>query len=222
MKKILLGFIVVILLFACTQSPEEKVNLLIKESMERGLYHPETYSPAGTRIDSAFTPFDDPEFYDKTLQLYKLTKEINNYDDYAKSAKRNVAHHQDMLRIFSNNDSREELNQAKERYNEYIVKKNRTEEKAKKIAAKLNTMLNEEEQFIGFKVWHRYRADNNAGMTMFGEVKFLMDKDLNSIFALYNTEDEEYKIVESLFKQMCGEESTSEKINLEDLKFYDE
>lgn len=62
--------IVGILAFAsCAHSPEEKANALIEASLKKSLYHPETYDPAETLVDSAFTPFDDPVFYEKALDL---------------------------------------------------------------------------------------------------------------------------------------------------------
>ena len=91
MKKILFFAASVILFGSCTKSPEQKVNALIKEYLEKTLYHPDTYAPTNTELDSAFTPYDDPVFYEKTLKLAKLGVLIEECNDDASSAKRGMA-----------------------------------------------------------------------------------------------------------------------------------
>ena len=91
MKKILFFAASVILFGSCTKSPEQKVNALIKEYLEKTLYHPDTYAPTNTELDSAFTPYDDPVFYEKTLKLAKLGVLIEECNDDASSAKRGLA-----------------------------------------------------------------------------------------------------------------------------------
>ena len=68
MKKVMLFVAALMTLVACSQSPEDKAKVLIKESMKKTLYHAETYDPVETVVDSAFTPFDDPAFYEKTIK----------------------------------------------------------------------------------------------------------------------------------------------------------
>lgn len=87
MTRIWLGAVLVVLFASCGKSLEEKANALIKENMTKVLYYPESYDPVETRIDSAFTPFDDPVFFEKTLQLYKLNMSIDEYDRNMKRAK---------------------------------------------------------------------------------------------------------------------------------------
>ncbi len=91
MKKILFFAALVILFGSCTKSPEQKANALIKEYLEKTLYHPDTYAPTNTELDSAFTPYDDPVFYEKTLKLAKLGVLIEECNDDASSAKRGMA-----------------------------------------------------------------------------------------------------------------------------------
>ena len=55
MKKVLLFVAALMTLVACSKSPEEKANVLIKESMKKTLYHIETYDPVETLVDGAFT-----------------------------------------------------------------------------------------------------------------------------------------------------------------------
>jgi hypothetical protein len=76
MKKNLVFIAVLFALISCSQSPQEKANALIEIDLKKSLFHPESYDPAETIIDSAFTPFDDPYFYEKTVNLCKLGVEM--------------------------------------------------------------------------------------------------------------------------------------------------
>ncbi|MBO7115883.1 MAG: hypothetical protein J6V87_02410 [Prevotella sp.] len=55
MKKVLYLILVLIVLAACSQSPEQKAEVLIKDSLKKSLYKPDTYKPVDTKVDSAFT-----------------------------------------------------------------------------------------------------------------------------------------------------------------------
>lgn len=96
-----------------------------------------------------------------------------------------------------------------------MPKKN-AEKKAKKLADELKTMLDKEQLFIGFKARHRFRANNNAGQIVFGEMKYLFDKDMNKIVASYDMDDDEYKTVQIVYKQMLGEDVQIEGENFDD------
>lgn len=211
MKKVLLGAIIVSLFASCGKSREDKAPELIKDDIKKVLYHPETYDPAETQVDSAFTPFDDPVFYKKTLRLHKLGMSIDECD-------RNMKHAESSMSIWSgpyqSAFDRNKYQEAKDEYDENAQNKKSAEIKAKKLANELKTMLDKERQFIGFKARHRYRANNNAGQTVFGEIKYLFDRDINKIVASYDMDDEEYKAVQIVYKQMLGED-----VQIDDDKF---
>lgn len=215
MNKLLLGSVLITLFVSCSKSPEEKANVLITESVKKSLYHPDTYSPIETVVDSAFTPFDAPEFRDKALQLCKLSMAIDKYDQEARSKKNDIEFYRDMLNIMYSHSHKESLNQAQEDYNNAISEKTRAENNAKKLAEELKAMIAEGQKFIGFKARHRYRANNNAKQTGFGETEFLLDKDITKIIASYDMDSEEYMAVQLLYKQMLGEDTMVEDINFE-------
>lgn len=203
MERVLLGTLLITLFVSCGKSPEEKANALIEEDIKKVLYHPETYDPAETQVDSAFTPFDVPAFYEKTVQLCKLGMSIDECDRKMKNAK-------SLMSIWSgpyqSAFGRNEYQEAKDEYDENTRNKKSIEAKVKKLANELKTMLDKEQQFIGFKARHRYRANNNAGQTIFGEMKYLFDKSLSKIVASYDMDSEEYKTVQILYRQMLGED----------------
>lgn len=213
MISVLLGIMFVALFASCSKSPEDKANTLIEEDIKKVLYHPETYDIAETQVDSAFTPFDDPAFYEKTIQLCKLGMSIDEYDRNMKNAKSSMSI---WSGPYQSTFGRNEYQEAKDEYDENEQNKKSAEIKAKKLANELKTMLDKKRQFIGFKAWHRYRANNNAGQTVFGEMKYLFDKDIKKIVASYDMDDDEYKAVQFVYKQMLGED-----VQIEDNKFDD-
>lgn len=216
MKKVLFGAMLIAMFASCNKSLEEKANVLIEKNIKKMVYHPESYDPTETRIDSAFTPFDDPDFYEKTMQLYKLGMAIDEYDKNMKDAKSSMSI---WSGPYQSSFGRNEYQEAKEEYTKNAKNKKSTEEKARKLADELKSMLDKEKVFIGFKVQHRFRINNNAGQTTFGEMEFLFDKNMSEIFASYDMDSEEYKAVQIFYKQMRGEE---DKEDIYDSEFEDE
>lgn len=199
MKRVLLAVILVAFCISCSRSPEDKANKLIEKDLKKVLYVPESYDPVETKVDSAFTPFDDPVFVDKTMQLLDLATSIEEYDNNIKEAKSSMSLWDNMGSAFSRNEYQE----AKDEYDENTQNRTEAISKAKKLGEELKKMMDKERMFIGYKVQHRYRADNNAGNTLFGEKIYLFDKNMNQIVASYNYE--EYKTYQSVCKQIVGE-----------------
>jgi len=125
-KNLLLGAVFITLFASCNKSTEDKANALIKEDIKKILYHPETYAPAETQVDSAFTPFNDPEFYKKTAQLYKLGKTIDECNNNMKSAKSSMAI---WSGPYQGTFGRNEYQEAKKEYNENAEKKRREKQR---------------------------------------------------------------------------------------------
>ena len=217
MERILLGALLITLFVSCGKSPEEKANALIEDDIKKVLYHPETYDPAETQIDSAFTPFDDPVFYEKTVQLCKLGMSIDECDRKMKNAKSSMSI---WSGPYQSAFGRNEYQEAKNEYDENERNKKSIEAKVQKLATELKTMLENEQQFIGFRARHRYRANNNAGQTIFGETKYLFDKSLSKIVASYDMDSEEYKTVQIIYKQMLGEDVVLESEELDNSDFH--
>ena len=215
MRKVLLGVLLATLCVSCSKPLEEKANALIADDIKKVLYHPETYDPAETQVDSAFTPFDDPAFYEKTVQLCKLGMSIDECDRKMKHAKSSMSI---WSGPYQSAFGRNEYQEAKDEYDENARNKKNAEIKVQKLANELKIMLDKEQRFIGFKARHRYRADNNAGQTIFGEMKYLFDKDLRKIVATYDMDDDEYKAVQIVYKQMLGEDVQIENESFDDVE----
>lgn len=195
MKKLLLGALLVSLFVSCNNTNEEKAIALIEDDVVKSLYHPETYDPVETRIDSAFTPFDDPTFYEKSLQLYNLIESICKYDGKMDIAKSEMSI---WSGPYQTDYTKNSYQKAKDKYEENAQNKKDAEMKIEKVCEELYGLLDSDPKFIGFKAYHRYRAESNSGRIFFGEMEYLLDKDITHIISSYDIDNNEYKRVQTI------------------------
>ena len=106
--------------------------------MQKTLYHPDTYAPSGTQVDSAFTPYDDPNFYEKTLKLAKLGMVIDKYDREAKSEKSSMSI---WSGPYQSSFGRNNYQEAKEKYNDAISKKEKAMKEASTLGENIAPMV---------------------------------------------------------------------------------
>lgn len=204
MEKIINLLFVAVIMIACSQSPEQKAEALVKESLKKTLYKPETYKAVETKVDSAFAPYDDPAFFEELAELGKMNDEYAELEEKAKSAKSSMS-------IWSGPYmtayGRNEYQEAKEEYDEANAKIEKLKTKGRKQYEKVASMLQGEQKFIGYKVLHNYRADNNAGNTLIGNTIFFIDENFTEV--RYSLEVEEYNQIQeaiSQFKEQIEEE----------------
>lgn len=213
MKRIIYIAAVTLCLSSCTKTPEQKAESLIQEEMQKTLFHPDTYVAEETSLDSAFAPYDDPDFYEKSLKFVKLNVAVNKYDAEASHQKSSMAiwggPYQD---AFDRNHYRE----AKDKYNKAIANRDNAIKEANELREELKRLLEQKETFIGFSAIHSYHANNNAGQTVAGNIEFIFDKEMKEIIAEYDMDGEEYQAVSRLYKEMRGESSMADGIDLDD------
>lgn len=202
MKKIIL-FSMAMIMFctqSCQKSPEAKAESLIENTLKKNLYHPESYEAVETQLDSAFTPLDDPRFYEKTLKLAIYDQEAVKLDKDLKEAKSSMAIFSDRYSEYSRNEYQE----AKEKYEKKQAELETIKDKAEKLIDEIRAETQKSPSFIGFKAKHKYRANNNAGNTVFGMQLFLFDKEISSIITSYDMDAEEYQLVQQWYKLMMS------------------
>ena len=95
MKKLKLLFCAVALVFtSCTLSNEDKAEKLIKESLKGTLYHPESYEPISTRVDSAFINIENlvkvGELFEYAKTNLRTKQNINTIYDTIEKLKTNL------------------------------------------------------------------------------------------------------------------------------------
>ena len=196
-KLVLLGF-AALAFVGCSVSPEKKANSIVEKAVKASLYHPDSYDPIGSVVDSAFAPMDDPDFFEKTLKLYKLGIEMEDCDSEMKHAKSSMMIWSGSWDAFSKN----EYNQHKEEYEKYAAQMESLQKKVEKLSEELKGIAEQGRNFIGWKVTHSYRAQNNAGQTLIGETVFILDPEMTQILAGYNTDDGDYKNVQMMYEMM--------------------
>ncbi len=120
MRTFLLTLIGVLMIMSCTQSPEKKAESLICDSMKKTLIIADSYEPVETRLDSAFIPYDRPEFYERALELYKYGIQIQQCDEEAKMAKSSMAI---WSGPYQTSYGKNEYNESKAKYDEVVAQK---------------------------------------------------------------------------------------------------
>lgn len=183
-------------LVACSQSQEQKAEALIKESLKKSLYKPDTYLPVETKVDSAFAPYDDPAFFEELAELGKMNSEYEVLEEKAKRAKSSMAI---WIGPYQTAYGRNEYQEAKEEYDEANAQIDKLKTKGEKQYQKLLSMLQGERKFIGYKALHNYRADNNAGNTLIGNTIFFIDENFTEV--QYSMEAEEYEKIQNAISQ---------------------
>lgn len=197
MKKMFYLALVGVLMAACGQSQEQKAEALIKESLKKTLYKPETYKPVETKVDSAFAPYDDPDLFEELAELSKMNSEYKKLESKAKIAKTSMSIWDGP---YQTSFGRNEYQEAKADYEEANAKIEKLKTKGRKQYEKVANMLQEDCKFIGFKALHNYRADNNAGNTLICNTIFFIDKNFEEI--IYSIEVEEYNQMQEAIDQL--------------------
>ena len=197
MKKIFYLALVTVVIAACGQPQEQKAEALIKESLKKSLYKPETYKPVETKVDSAFAPYDDPAFFEELAELGKMNSEYADLEEKAKHAKSSMSI---WSGPYQTSFGRNQYQEAKEEYDEANAKIEKLKTKGRKQYEKVANMLQENRKFIGYKAIHNYRADNNAGNTLIGNTIFFIDKNFEEV--TYSMEVEEYNQVQEAIEQL--------------------
>ena len=196
MKKIFYLALVAVIMVACGQSQEQKAEVLIKESLKKTLYKPETYKPVETKVDSAFAPYDDPAFFEELAELGKMNNEYAELEEKAKHAKSSMSI---WSGPYQSAFGRNEYQEAKEEYEEANAKIEKLKTKGRKQYEKVATMLQGERKFIGYKAVHNYRADNNAGNTLIGNSVFFIDENYTEV--RYSLDVKEYNQIQETITQ---------------------
>lgn len=179
---------------SCNKSSEDKANVLIRESMKKSLYFPESYDAVETVIDSAFAPKDDPAVYDELLTVAALGKLLEEYTEKVKIAEQSMA-----IYDGSSPFEKTQYNEAKEERDKYTKAIEELEAKVVKTFETITKLAEPGRKFIGWKATHRYRAKNNAGNILMGKEVFILDERFTKVLANYDTDSDDYKSVQALF-----------------------
>ena len=205
MKQIVLIGLAVLSVMSCSQPSEDKVKTLIRESVSRSLSHPGSYMAIETVVDSAFAPFDDPVFREKTLEICRMTVENLEYVRQAQEAEELM--HPKEYALMTDSE--------KVQYRRYKEISTLCNEKVDSLSARIKEkginlmdMVGPGYRFIGWKVTHEFCERDKTGFTVRRRKVFIIDEDKTRILAEYDTASKEYIMVQSMYR-MWEEETVS-------------
>ena len=165
-------FAVALILASCTPSNEEKAEKLVKETLKDYLYHPDSYEPISTRIDSMFIDVTTIE------PIMKISGEISDLISKIDKCNMDIESAETSMNIYapdgySSRFTRGEYARAKKEKEEA---QSDLDKYAKKLlgevaSLKENVGKYHKGEFTGWAVSHRFRSLNGAGsMTIPGEM----------------------------------------------------
>ena len=202
-KKVFLYLTSVLSLCACQKSIEEQAQKAVRNELHKNLYYFDSYEPLETTVDSAFnTPENNPD----VRELMKIVSEQGN------QAKEFASELEDAERsIASLSDARELGASFAYDYNEAVKNKVYVETKIKRnLKEAWGDMLKLSEyfaqtnnNFIGWRVTHTYRAKTRGGDPSIGREVYIFSKDFKNL--LLNLEYNEYvSLVNTIQKMKVG------------------
>ena len=175
-------FAVTLILASCTPSNEEKAEKLVKETLKDYLYHPNSYEPISTRIDSMFIDVTTIEPIMKISgEISDLISKINRCELAIKSAETsmNIYAPDGYSSRFTRGEyarAKKEKEEAQSDLDKYVKKL-----LGEVASLKENVGKYHKGEFTGWAVSHRFRSLNGAGsMTIPGEMVFFCDKEFTN------------------------------------------
>ncbi len=185
MKKVIITLLfcaIALIMTSCTLSNEEKAEKLIKETLKDYLYHPDSYEPISTRVDSMFIDVTTIEpIMEISDEIKDLISKINGCEGKIESAESSM----DIWAPdgYSSQFSRGNYARAKKEKEEA---KSDLDKYTKKLSGQLaslkeNVVKYHKGEFTGWVVSHRYRSLNGTGsMTIPGETIFFCDEEFTT------------------------------------------
>ena len=174
MKKIFV--LLAVIMTSCTLSNEEKAERLVEETLKDYLYHPDSYEPISTRVDSMFIDVTTIE------PIMEISDEIKDLIPKINKCERKIELAESHMEIWASISSqhyaraKKEKEETKSDLDKYTKKLSRQFASLKENVAKYH-----KEEFTGWAVSHRFRSLNGAGsMTIPGEMIFFCDKEFTT------------------------------------------
>ena len=184
MKKViaLLFCAIALVITSCTPSNEEKAEKLVKETLKDYLYHPDSYEPISTRVDSMFIDATTIE------PIMEIGEEIKDLMSKIDRCKRKIESAESSLDLwapdgYSSQYSRGEYARAKKEKEEA---KSDLDKYTKKLSERLaslkeNIAKYHKGEFTGWAVSHRFRSLNGAGsINIPGEMIFFCNEEFTA------------------------------------------
>lgn len=199
MKSLVFIFVTFFLL-SCNLSKEDAAESLIAKAVKNNLVLPDSYDPIETKLDSAFSPIDDPELIDICVKTGEIAGDMLQYEHEKETS-------QSQMAIFASRSSefeRNEYRQAKEKYDNATRMLERYGKEIESMVQSKAAKIDTTRKFIGYKATHSYRAKNNAGQVVINKSFFYFDKDIKRITAQLDEDSYAYVTYKQLLYGSAG------------------
>ena len=192
MKKLLL-FSIILILTSCGKSHEEdsngksdekNLNELIAKATKASLYIPESYDPVSTTCDSMRRPILSYTNIKKSAKIISLVREAEELQLYI-DMDADIAELSRTLDGSSNNMYAKELTRNEAKKADLMAE-------ASRLFTELSKDYFAPQDFYGYVVEHKFRAKNNMGNVVFGDILYILNKDKTEIEATFDTSDDDF------------------------------
>lgn len=200
---------VALIMASCTLSNDEKAEKLVKETLKDYLYHPDSYEPISTRVDSMFIDVTTIE------PIMKISGEISDLISKIDKCEMDIESAETSMNIYvpdgySSRFTRGEYARAKKEKEEAQSDLDKYTKKLSGEVASLkeNVAKYHKGEFTGWAVSHRFRSLNGAGsMTIPGEMIFFCDKEFTNCVGYEVSKFEEFaKILKAVDEATSNED----------------
>lgn len=206
----LLFCVAILVVTSCTLSNEEKAERLVKKTLKDYLYHPDSYEPLLTKVDSMFIDVTTIEpIMEISKEMKDLMYKINRCKEKIESAESDM----DIWAPdgYSSRYSRGEYARAKKEKEEAKSDLDKCNKKFSEqfTSLKENVAKFHKGEFTGWIVSHRFRSLNGIGsMAIPGEMIFFCDKEFTTCLGYSVDEFESFTKV----LKVVGEATSDEDI----------
>lgn len=181
-------FMLITLTFTACKSKEDKAQEVIKAELFKALDDYSSYEPIETKVDSFFTSiYDDPRISDWGTMFGIMLRNAEESSELLKRAEVDKKIWQGSSTLFGLNkytDAHRECNRIKEEGQSFFKIMGDLSDSIK--ARKEELILNE---FIGWKVNHKFRSKNKDGNFVISDHVYIFDKEIKNIVDEYDQQD---------------------------------
>lgn len=214
-NKFLFLVAIILFIFSCTPTNEERAEDLISDCIKDYLTYPKSYESIYTQIDSSYVnPLILEEIIELSKECVELYDEINNFE-------RKIEFAQSTMEIYTPNKYSSEFtkgnyNRAKAEKEEYELEIKQLNPKLEEKVFALRNSVNSlyDTDINGWAVTHRFRCKNDNGIQMPPqEMVFFCNLDFEECQGWTTRQ------IESIFEIIeCVNESETDKVLLNNLK----
>lgn len=216
---------VALIMASCTLSNDEKAEKLVKETLKDYLYHPDSYEPISTRVDSMFIDVTTIE------PIMKISGEISDLISKIDKCEMDIESAETSMNIYapdgySSRFTRGEYARAKKEKEEA---QSDLDKYTKKLSGELTSLKEyvakyHKGEFTGWAVSHRFRSLNIKGsMAIPEDMIFLCDKEFTTCDSYEVDEFEEFAKTLKAIDEATSDEDImdyfKENISLLDIAF---